>query len=225
MQTPSLETPRHWHRTDLDRLEKGFRVNLVNSLSGFKSANLIGTADPAGHTNLAMFSSVVHLGANPPLIAFINRPDSVERHTLENILVTGWFTVNQVNSDIWQRAHQTSARYPREVSEFDATGLATAPCPVCPAPFVAESRLRYACRLVEHQTLQVNGTVMVIGEIEYLETDGAAVAEDGYIDIERLGTVAVSGLDSYHRTRRLDRLRYAKPDRPVRPLGSAGDRD
>ncbi|WP_237060817.1 flavin reductase family protein [Microbulbifer sediminum] len=220
-----MEFTRHWHRADFDQLDKLYRVNLVNSLSGFKSANLIGTVDAAGNANLAMFSSLVHLGANPPLVAFINRPDSVERHTLDNILATGWFTVNQVNNAIWQQSHQTSARYPREVSEFDATGLHTAPCPVCPAPFVAESRLRYACRLVEHQTLRVNGTVMVIGEIEYLETDEAAIAKDGYIDIERLGTVAVSGLDSYHRTRRLDRLQYAKPDRPVRPLGSAGNRD
>ncbi|MFI2810223.1 MULTISPECIES: flavin reductase family protein [Microbulbifer] len=220
-----MQKTRHWHRADFDQLEKLYRVNLVNSLSGFKSANLIGTADASGHPNLAMFSSIVHLGANPPLIAFINRPDSVERHTLENLLATGWFTVNQVNDDMWQKAHQTSARYPREVSEFDATGLGVATCPVCPAPFVAESRLRFACRLVEHQTLQVNGTVMVIGEIEYLEVEGEAVRNDGYIDIERLGTVAVSGLDSYHRTRRLDRLQYAKPDRPVRPLGSAGDRD
>lgn len=204
----------------MDDLEQRFRVNLINSLSGFKSANLIGTVDEVGNQNLAIVSSVVHLGANPPLIAFINRPDTVERHTLENIEATGCFTVNQVNVDCWQQAHQTSARYPRETSEFAAVGLTPELLGDCKAPFVAESRLRFACDLVEHQQLAVNGTVMVIGRIVDLYVDDSAVQTDGYIDIEQLGTVAVSGLDSYHTTRRLQRMEYAKPDQAPRHLKS-----
>ena len=211
---------KHWDGTALDELEQRFRVNLINSLSGFKSANLIGTVDALGNHNLAIVSSVVHLGANPPLIAFINRPDTVERHTLENIAATGCFTVNQVNVDCWQQAHQTSARYPREISEFAAVGLRPEILGSCRAPFVAESRLRFACVLVDQQQLAVNGTVMVIGRITDLYVDGSAVREDGYIDIEHLGTVAVSGLDSYHTTHRLGRLEYAKPEKPPRDLKS-----
>nr|WP_010131882.1 flavin reductase family protein [Microbulbifer agarilyticus] len=195
----------------LEQLEQRYRVNLINSLSGFKSANLIGTADAGGHTNLAIVSSVVHLGANPPLVAFINRPDSVERHTLDNLTDSGWFTVNQVNDDIWERAHQTSARYPRGISEFQEVQLTPIPSEICPAPYVAESRLRFACEVVERTRLEINSTVMVIGRIAELQVCDAAIAEDGYIDIEALGTLAVSGLDSYHRTERLGRLSYAKP--------------
>ncbi|WP_237068096.1 flavin reductase family protein [Microbulbifer guangxiensis] len=213
-----METFQYWSASDLDDLEQRYRVNLVNSLSGFKSANLIGTIDPAGVTNLAIVSSVVHLGASPPLIAFINRPDTVERHTLDNLAATGWFTVNQVNVDCWQQAHQTSARYPRAVSEFEPTGLTAEFSETCPAPYVAESRLRYACQVVEEQRLAVNGTVMVIGRIAELQIAGGAVGRDGYVDIEALGTVAVSGLDSYHRTRRLGRLSYAKPGAPARRI-------
>ena len=211
---------KHWDSAALDELEQLFRVNLVNSLSGFKSANLIGSVDGEGNQNLAIISSVVHLGANPPLIAFINRPDTVERHTLENIQATGCFTVNQVNADCWRQAHQTSARYPRDTSEFTAAGFTPQILGDCRAPFVAESRLRFACALVEHQQLAVNGTVMVIGRITDVYVQGDAVHGDGYIDIEQLGTIAVSGLDSYHTTRRLDRLQYAKPDQPPRSLKS-----
>lgn len=209
---------KHWDASAIDDLEQRFRVNLINSLSGFKSANLIGTVDVSGNHNLAIVSSVVHLGANPPLIAFINRPDTVERHTLDNIEATGCFTVNQVNADCWQQAHQTSASYPREISEFAAVGLTPELLGGCSAPFVLESRLRFACALVERQQLAVNGTVMVIGRITDLYVADNAVQDDGYIDIEQLGTVAVSGLDSYHKTHRLGRLEYAKPEKSPRKL-------
>ncbi|MFT5708219.1 MAG: flavin reductase (DIM6/NTAB) family NADH-FMN oxidoreductase RutF, partial [Oceanospirillaceae bacterium] len=77
----------------------------------FKSANLIGTHNEQNQNNLAMFSSVVHLGSSPALVGFITRPDNVQRHTLENILQTKQFTRNQVSDSFWQEAHQTSARY------------------------------------------------------------------------------------------------------------------
>ena len=72
--------------TELMKMEQRERAHLINSVGGFKSVCLIGTVDEAGQTNLAIFNSIVHIGANPPLISFIMRPDSVERHTLANIL-------------------------------------------------------------------------------------------------------------------------------------------
>ncbi|MCK7516855.1 MAG: flavin reductase family protein [Ignavibacteriales bacterium] len=71
------------------QFEKLYRTNLFNSLSGFKSANLIGTISKEGKTNLAIFSSVIHVGANPPLMGLLMRPVSVERHTYHNIKETG----------------------------------------------------------------------------------------------------------------------------------------
>ena len=93
------------------KLEKRFRTNLINSLSGFKAANLVATINTAGLTNMAIFSSAVHIGANPPLLGLVSRPHSVPRHTLENIMATEQFTINHVNSMIYKQAHQTSARY------------------------------------------------------------------------------------------------------------------
>ena len=34
---------------------------------------------------------------------------------------------------------------------------------------------------------------------------------DGYVDIEKAGTIAISGLDNYHDTKSIARLSYAKP--------------
>ena len=75
---------KHYTKKELGELEKLKRVNLINTVSGYKPANLIGTISAAKQTNLAIFSSVVHLGTNPPLFGFITRPTmEVPRHTYE----------------------------------------------------------------------------------------------------------------------------------------------
>lgn len=203
----------HFNIEALRQLEDRYRAKLINSLSGFKSANLIGTTDGKGNHNLAIVSSVFHIGANPPLVGMIMRPHTVTRDTLENILELGEYTINQVNAQIWKEAHQTSARYEQQVSEFDEAGLTPEWVDGVKAPFVAESRLKYSLVLRESQTLEINGTVLVIGEINHVLVEDDVIAQDGYIDIEALETVAVSGLDSYHVTNRLGRLSYAKPDK------------
>lgn len=203
---------KQFNRQAIDAMEQRFRVNFINSLSGFKSANLIGTISKDDKSNLAIVSSLVHLGANPPLIAYINRPASVPRHTLDNILETGFYTVNHVSEDMIPSAHQTSARYDVEISEFSATGLSEYWLADFPAPAVAESNLKIAMQYVEHHTL-LNDTVMVIGKIECVEVSTDAVQEDGLIDMERLQTVAVSGLDCYHRPNFVKRMAYAKTDK------------
>ncbi|AZG73254.1 flavin reductase family protein [Shewanella livingstonensis] len=194
----------------IDALEKHTRTHFINSLSGFKSANLIGTQDSQGNTNLSIVSSVIHLGANPPLVGMIIRPHSVPRHTFENILQTGCYTINQVNQAIYEQAHQTSARYDKDQSEFEATGLTPEYLNNFTAPFVKESRLKYSVKLVEHQHLAINGTEFVIGEIMDVYVDDNAVEADGFIDLHAIDTVAITGLDSYHATTKLARLPYAK---------------
>lgn len=204
--------------TDIQAMEKRKRALFINSLSGFKSANLVGTIDSNGTTNLAIVSSVFHLGADPALMGMIFRPNSVPRDSLENILQTQHYTLNGVSSSIIKPAHQTSARYPASTSEFEAVGLTTEYSATHPAPYVKESPLKIGLQYVEHQTLQVNNTVLMIGKITEVLTQDNVMREDGYLDIEALDIVALSSLDSYHTTQRAFRLSYAKPDKPVSEL-------
>ena len=133
---------RHINSTEINNMNSRYRAQLINSLSGFKSANPIGTCDRSGSTNLAIFSSVVHLGSSPALMGFIMRPNSVDRHTLNNIEATKQYTINQVSDSFWKSAHQTSARYPQEISEFEQIGLSASYIENFNAPFVKESRLK-----------------------------------------------------------------------------------
>ena len=72
--------------------------------------------------------------------------------------------------------------------------------------------------LREHQKLAINGTHLVIGEVVLVDVPEACIADDGAIDIEAAGTVALSGLDSYHHARLARRMAYAKPHLPPRAL-------
>lgn len=191
------------------------RVFFINSLSGFKSANLVGTANDEKQSNLAIVSSVVHLGANPALLGMVMRPHSVPRGTLENIINTGVYTLNHVNTEIYQQAHQTSARYPEDISEFNEVGLNEQWEDRFAAPFVQESHIKLGMKLREKHHLAINGTEFVIGEIVSIEVPDEMVGEDGFISLEKANTVAVSSLDTYHSTQLLGHLSYAKPDRDL----------
>jgi flavin reductase (DIM6/NTAB) family NADH-FMN oxidoreductase RutF len=193
-------------------MDSRYRAKFINSLSGFKSVNLIGTQDHNRQSNLAIFSSVVHLGASPALVGFIMRPDNGSRHTLDNIISAEQYTINQVSAEFYTKAHQSSARYEKTQSEFALLGLSEHYLYSIKAPFVKESRLKYAVKLKEIMPISLNCTQLVIGEITHVICDSTAIKDDGYIDIEAIETVTVSGLDSYHKSERLTRLSYAKPD-------------
>jgi flavin reductase (DIM6/NTAB) family NADH-FMN oxidoreductase RutF len=200
---------------DILAMEKQYRVHFINSLGGFKSVSLIGTSDALGNTNLAIFSSVFHLGANPPLIALIFRPSPPERDTLKNILDSGFYTINHINEAIYRQAHQTSARYDTEISEFDITGLNSEYKNGFFAPFVAESNIQLGIAFKEKIDISINNTTMIVGEIIQVHLPDNCLLADGFIDLEKANTITCSGLDSYHKTNKLDRLSYAKPDKEI----------
>lgn len=209
---------------DLKLMESRYRARLVNSLSGVKSANLIGSIDKEGRENLSIVSSCFHLGADPALMGLIFRPAIVERHTFENILETGVYTINHVNGEIIQKAHQTSARYSKNVSEFEATHLTSVFENNFNAPFVKEANVQLGLKLKERIHLEVNKTELIIGEIVLIRLSEDILKDDGFVDLVSANSVGVTGLDCYHSINKGDRLSYAKVDLPVTKLNLDGEK-
>jgi flavin reductase (DIM6/NTAB) family NADH-FMN oxidoreductase RutF len=211
---------RHITAADIQAFEKIYRLNLVNAVTGYKPANLIGTADANGATNVAIFSSVLHLGSDPPLLGMVTRPTTVPRHTYENIRATGCYTINHVHESFVAAAHYTSANFPREQSEFDACGLTPILRDDFVAPYVAESRISIGLRLLEELPIKANGTVMLIGQVEHLYIADEALKEDGSLHLPAVDDVCISGLDSYYRVEALATFPYArmgqKPEEPAK---------
>lgn len=202
-------------RADIENLDSQKKVHLINSLGGFKSVALVGTSNKYGNTNLAIFSSFFHIGANPPLIGMIFRPSPPERDTMRNCIETGFYTINHINETIYKPAHQTSARYDSEISEFDATGLQTEFKNNFFAPYVSESNIQLGIEFKEKIDLSINNTTLIIGEIVQIYFPDDCWLEDGFVQLEKANTITTSGLDSYHKTIQLDRLSYAKPNKEI----------
>lgn len=196
---------------DIQSWERFYRANFINSLTGFKSVSLIGTADKNGNTNLGIFSSIVHIGSDPALVGYINRPRKAAPHTLANIEATGIYTINHIHPDYLEQAHQTSAKYPAEVSEFEAVGLTPEYANNITAPFVKESRVKYALTLQQVIPISLNDTFLVIGKIEYVHLAGDYLSADGFIHLHKANTICSNGIDSYYSTNPLTRFEYAKP--------------
>ena len=198
-------------REDINGLNKIFRINLINSCSGFKSANLLGSISSEGNTNVAVFSSVTHLGSNPPTLGFILRPTTVPRNTYKNIKETGVFTINHIFEDILEDAHHTSAKYPENVSEFDVTNLETEFKGDCIAPFVKGSPVQMKMRYVDEYLIKTNDVIHVIAEIEELYVQDHLLQEDGFVNLTEGKVAAINGLDAYAVANNYTRFSYQRP--------------
>ena len=205
-------------KNEFNNLEHRQRATLINSLIGVKAANMIGTRNLSGQTNLSLISSVFHLGASPALFGFVIRPDSVPRDTLNNLRQHPYLTVNHVNFDIVKNAHQTSARYGAQESEFDPCNLSEEYLNEHPAPFVKESKIKFSAKMLREIQIPENGTHIIICEVLGMHMEQSSLGDDYFIDITKAGTIGVSGLDQYLDVKALGRLSYAKPNKILKWL-------
>jgi len=126
-----------YNKQDIADLERIPRLKLINSVTGIKPANLVGTICNKGETNVAVFSSVVHLGSNPPLLGFISRPQTEDvGHTFRNIVENNQYTINHIHPEFTKQAHFTSAKFDKSISEFERCGLTEEYVKGFKAPFV-----------------------------------------------------------------------------------------
>ncbi len=191
-------------------MEKRFRTTFINSLPGYKCLQLLGTVNKEGVTNLGLFNSVFHLGANPALLGMIFRPDGDDHDSLKNIIQTSQYTLNNVLPQWFKQAHQTSARFPSGHSEFEPCGFKESYLEGFKAPFVYQSSIQIGLEMRDLVDIPINNTKMLIGEIVHVSMDDSILESDGYVDHLKAGTVTVTGLDSYFTTSHLGRLAYAK---------------
>ena len=210
---------KSYYSKDFDVFEKRYRSTLFNSLSGFKSLNLIGTKSANGINNLGLFNSIFHLGANPFLIGFILRPDGPQHDTLHNIESTNKYTLNLVSKAIFSNAHMASARYPSGVSEFNPCGLTEWTSESGFEPYVKESPVRFGMNLREIIPVKLNDTKIVIGEVMELHLDEPGIiTQDGFARLEMANIVTNLGLDAYYSATYLQRIAYAKPFSSPEPI-------
>ena len=190
---------------------KVFRLNLINAISGIKPGNLVGTKSKAGEANLAIISSVVHLGSNPPFLGFIMRPNAdVPRHTYENILENKYYTINHIHSGITKNAHYTSGKFERGISEFEVCNLTEEYKNEFFAPFVKESNIKIGLKHVESIPIKSSNTILVVGEILEIQLPDNCIEANGYVNLEMADTIGIGGLNSYYTLQKKEEHPYVR---------------
>jgi len=201
-------------KEDLSQMSKVPRLNLVNCVTGYKSANLIGTVSTDGVLNVAIFSSVTHLGSEPALLGFILRPTTVPRDTYKNLKEMGYFTVNHIAEEMIADAHHTSSSYDEHISEFDKTNLEAEFIDGLKAPFIKGSPVKLLCKYVNEYSIEENGCIHIIASVETIYADESLFHDDEWMQLDRGNVVAINGLDGYAVPKLSDRFHYARPDKP-----------
>ena len=204
-----------FNKQDINSLNKIYRINLINSCSGFKSANLLGSISTDGKTNVAVFSSVTHLGSNPPTLGFILRPTTVPRNTHRNLKETGYFTINHIWEDVIEDAHHTSAKYPDDISEFDMTILEAEFKGDFKAPFVKNAPVQMAMKFVEEVYVPSNDVMLIVAQIQELYVKNEILQEDGLINLSKGNVATINGLDTYAIPKFKKQLSYQRP-KPIK---------
>ena len=198
-------------KIEIENLHYLNRINLINSASGYKSANLIGTKSKEGVSNLAIFSSVTHYGSHPPIYGFVVRPTTVPRDTYKNIKETDFFTINPVFEDKIADAHHTSAKYPENISEFNKTSFEEIYKDNWYAPFIKNAPIQLAMRFLEEHHIQANGTILILAAVEKIFVDKELLSDDYFIDLSKGKIATINGLDGYAVPQEIKRFPYQRP--------------
>ena len=199
----------HFSKQDILNTPRIIRLNLINSITGIKPGNLIGTISKDGHSNLAIFSSVIHLGSNPALIGFITRPDKkVRRDTLNNILETNYFTINHIHQDFIEQSHKTSGKFNKDESEFNMCNLTEDYLFDFLAPFVKESKIKMGLKLQSIIDIPDNQTKLITGSIEHIYIEDIALEDNGDINLQIINDVGIGGLNNYYKLEKVAHYPY-----------------
>ncbi|GGK45415.1 MULTISPECIES: flavin reductase family protein [Flavobacteriaceae] len=133
------------------------------------------------------------------------------RNTYENIMETGYYTINHVHEKIIKDAHHTSAKYDSKVSEFDVTNLETSYKNNFFAPFVQDCPIQIAMKYVEEYDIKSNNTKLIIGEIQELYIEDTLLKDDGFINLSEGNIATINGLNGYAIPTLKERLEYQRP--------------
>jgi flavin reductase (DIM6/NTAB) family NADH-FMN oxidoreductase RutF len=201
----------YFNESDIENLEHIYKINLINSCSGYKSANLVATKSIEGIENVAVFSSVTHIGSSPAMLGFFMRPTTVSRNTYDNLKKTGFYTINHIHGNIVEDAHHTSAKYDKSISEFDVTHLKPKYRNAFFAPFVKDCPVQMAMEFVEEYDIKANNTILVIGKIIGLYLNDTLIEEDGFVNLSKGNVAVINGLDGYSIPEKNTRFGYQRP--------------
>ncbi len=177
----------------------------------------VSTISKTGLTNLAPFSFFNAVCSHPPTLLFsvTVQPDLSEKDTLRNIKETKEFVVHIVDEENAQLMNQTSADFPKDVSEIEVLGIKTLPSKAVRARRIASAKVHMECKLDQLIPIgdgSLGSATIVLGRILYMHI-APEIMQNGLILAQKLKPVARMGGFQYTPVR--DTFEMPRPKRPV----------
>ena len=197
------------NKKDINKLDKVYKINLINSIIGAKSANLVSTLSDEGVDNIAVFSSVIHLGSNPPLIGFIVRPqESRITDTYRNIKYLNQYGICSISSKMIDKSHLTSKKTPSNESEYKLFDIEKDYIDNFPVPFAKESQIKIGLNFIEEKFI-VNKCRLIVGEVEIIKIN-SSITKSGNLNFEELDGITITGISTYNKIKNPIEMPYVK---------------
>jgi len=164
----------------------------------------ISTLNSEGSANIAPYSFFTVASCKPAVLSVtqVNPSDKTNKDTLSNLMATKECVVNIVSQELVEKMNQSCANYPSDISEFDAANIAQAPSKLVNAPSVADSKVRFECKLREVISISNEpggGKMMLLDVVGICIND--SVMSNGYIDPKLLNAVGKMGGDYFTTTK------------------------
>ena len=158
----------------------------------------ISSLDPEGRTNLAPYSFFNAVSSRPHIVMFSS---AGWKDSVANIAATGEFVCNLTTWDLREAVNLSSATLPHDKSEFETTGLKTAPSLLVKPPRVADAPAALECKLLKYEELftldgQSADHFVAFGEVVGIHIDESFI-RDGRFDMAMARTIARCGYADY----------------------------
>lgn len=167
---------------DMRELPLAPRYKILSSTITPRPIAWVTSLSAAGVVNAAPFSFFNCVGVEPPLVVLGLLRDlktGQMKDTAINLHETGEFTANLVSEADGPVMNESSAAAPRDVSEIDYAGIATAPSRFVAPPRIATSPVSFECKV--HQITDIGMQTIVLGEVL-----AAHIADEFITDREKL---------------------------------------
>ncbi len=105
-----------------------------------------------------------------------------DKDTLANIKETGDFVINLVSASLVQHMHTSGSVFPKDVSEFEKTGLTPEKSQLVTAPKVQEALISMECKL--DRVLEIGNFNQVMGELVCYHIDDEVYMENDKVNYE-----------------------------------------
>ncbi len=163
----------------------------------------VSTIGSDGVHNVAPFASTGIICYKPAIlfVGISSKKGGGKKDTLLNVEYSGDFVINVADEDMAESINKAAIEYPKEVDEFQMSGLTAVPCDMVKSPRVKESPISFECRVQQilqyaeapHIRSVVLGQALVVHIRDGLYTDG-------HMDILKKNAIVHHGGRTYSRT-------------------------